>query len=712
MKPIYRFTLSYSTGGGGATVVISEPIGWDKIILNLDRDKEYHSLIENITIPLEFYSSNNRKDGGYGSIKAARDNGIDTQVRFLAEVTFDEVNYDTILDGILDFTTLIEIESKAKFQCAVIRKNLWSKFLNRKSIPVDIRSTVDLDGAAKTEVTSQTQTLPFQEIRLTYSASRSGSFSWALTAGTNPYGIIDFNTVTLNEINVKYDYTPAISPTKPFELFAVEFDGDYTISCEIHLSTGSGPTAGVSINDNVYIQIAENAPIAFSRSNLGSPNVRTKFTYSATHALDKGNFIRIYILTTATETVTWETGFDNFLLVQADTSFADSTANGFYTHDVAMGICERIIGDTTPFYSDYLGGTPSFKIDYPTNGCGFDYMLFKGLHIRGYTIAEKTFSQSFDQWWEGMNKIFNLALGYETVTLKLAGGASLTKEVIRLERKSDFYDDSSYSVQLDYVNDIEISYDPDYLFTSVEIGYQKWQDESASGIDDPQTKHTYATLFKTVGSKETKDLQLLSPFVAASLVIEQGRRKGLEAGRDWDFDEEVFIIHTNINSSPGYPRLYSSAAITGLLNADTRYNVRLTPACNLVRWQNYIANAFQDYSSEVFRFTEGEGNVLMTFNNPTASGCDLEPGASSDENANVTVGTDFLFLPLLYKFRYPLTWTQYKSIRDNRKQSIRIIWNRNNGQVMTSVLFIKKMAYEINSSMANFECWLKTQYAV
>lgn len=712
MRPKFRFTLSYSTGGGGATFVISEPIGWNQIALNLERDPDYHSLIENIETPLEFYSGRTGHSGGYDALKQIRDNGIDTRVQFLAEVTFDETTYETVMDGLLDLTTLIEIEHKAKFQCAILRNDLWAKFINRKSIPVDIRSTTDLDGGAKTEVTSQTQNLPYQELRLTYSASQVGSLTWALTSGSDPYGIIDFNTITLSEIQTKYNYTPLVSPTRPFELFAVELDGDYTISSEIHLSTGSGPTAGVNAGVNVYVQINDNAAIAFSRSDLGSPNVRTRFTYSGTHSLVRGQFIRIYILTSFTQTVAWETGFDNFLLVEADTAFTDSTVPAFYVHDVAMGIAERIIGDTTPFYSDYLGGTPSFKIDYPTNGCGMDYMLFKGVHIRGYRLDVKAFSQSFDEWWDGMNKIFNLGLGYETVTFKLAGGASLTKEVIRVEPKEDFYDDSDYSVQLNYVTEIEISYDADYIFTSVEIGYVKWQDEAASGIDDPQTKHTYATIFKTIGTKEKKDIQILSPFVAASLVIEQGRRKSLEAGRDWDFDEDVFILHTNINSSPGAPRLYSSAAITGLLNADTRYNVRLTPACNLARWKNYLANAFQNNTTDVFRFTGGEGNVDMTFNNPAAAGCDLEAGASSDENANVTIGTDFLFLPLLYKFKHNLTWTQYKAIRDNKKKSIRIIWNRNDGSVMTSILFIKKLSYKINKSQGEFECWLKTQYAV
>lgn len=707
MRPKFRFTLDGSKS-------ISEPLGWDKIMLNMTRDQDYHSLVENIVIPLEFYSANTGRDGGYEYIKQARASGIDNQIEFLAEVTLDDLNYDTVMDGLLDLTSLVEIEAKKKFQCAVIRNGLWAKFINRKSIPVDIQSTIDLDGVTKTAITSRSQSLPYQELRLTYQASQLGSISFALTSGSNPYGIIDFNTITLNEIPGKLTYPTLVSPTRPFELFAVEFDGDYTITSEIHLSTGSGPTSGVSANVNLYVQINDDAAIIFSRTNLGSPNVRTKFTYSGTHALERGDFIRLYILTTTTQTVTWETGFDNTLLVQADTSFRNSIASGFYAHDVALGVCQRIVGQSVVFYSEYLGAPqtePSHpSAPYEQAGCAYDHMLFKGIHIREYSLLTKAFSLSFDQWWDGMNKIFNLGLGYERVQFNFGGGGGSASEVIRVEKKEDFYDDSSFSTQLNYVNDIEISYDSDYLFTSIEIGYEQWQDEAASGIDDPQTKHTYATRFKTVGSKETKDLQLLSPFVAASLVIEQGRRKSLDAGRDWDFDEEVFIIHTDTYSTPSGPRVFSSDAITNLLNADTRYNVKLTPAANLNRWKNFLSNAFQDYSGDVFRFTKGEGNVDMTFRHPSATGCELDGGSSTNEGADVVIGTDFLFLPILYKFKHHLTWTQYKDIRDNRKKSIRIVWYNNEGDLVTSTVFIKKLEFDINKGVATFECWLKTQY--
>lgn len=714
MKPQFRFTLDNNKS-------ISEPIGWNQIEMNLERDLTYHSLIENIELPLEFYGSNAEWDGGYQYLKEARAYGIDTQIEFLAEISFDDaVTYETFFSGLLDLTTLIEIEHLKKFQCAIIRNNLWAKFINRKSIPVDIRSTVDLDGVTKTAMTSQTTQLLSQEIRTQFSATENADTTYLLT-GATIYGQIDLGTIILDEIENRNILPKVINATRPLQMFEAVFAGDYQVAFTIILTDASLNTQVTNIQ--VYVQINDNAVIASTITQLGINGVsgRTEFTYSATHSLNVGNYIRIYIQNTAgapnTVVLAGLSVQESIISVIADTVYRSTPAEGFYIHDVAYGIMDRI-AEGTSFYSEYFGASFTFNVDYADNGCGSDYQLFKGLHVRGYTLAQKPFSTSFDDWWEGANNIFNLGLGYETITYTSGGGGGGgTKEFIRVEEKGEFYDSSSNSVDLENVGGqedgsgggIEISYDADYLFTSIEIGYRKWEAESSSGIDDPQTVHTYATRFKTVGGPAQKDINIISPFLAASLAIEQTRRETIEKGKDWKLDEDTIIIQTDETQNPDSIRLYSggSIVITDLLNSDTRYNVRLTPASNFARWQNYLANAFQNYTGDVFRFVKGEGNTDMTFSNPSATGCDVEAGTSADENANIVVGADFLFLPVIFKFTHPLTWIEYKAIRATRKKSIGITWYDNENTLHTSKLFIKKLMFKVNESIGTFECWVK-----
>jgi len=191
-------------------------------------------------------------------------------------------------------------------------------------------------------------------------------------------------------------------------------------------------------------------------------------------------------------------------------TFPDTQTPAFFINDVGRAITRRIIGDTENFYSEFFGGDKTIP-HYATNGCGYQYLLTRGLQLRQYTLSEKPFFISFKDWWQGVNPIFNLGLGYETIS---------GVEKIRVEEKGYFFD-PTVILNFSYVNNIERTYDKDQIYKKIEVGYNKWKSEPALfGLDDPQTKHTYATLFEKIG----KDINIYSGFIAASLAIENTRR--------------------------------------------------------------------------------------------------------------------------------------------------------------------------------------------
>lgn len=701
MKPRFRFTL------GGTS--ISDPKGWNDVVLNLERDLGFHSLVENIDTPFEFYGRTASKDGGYARIKQARDNGPDSQVTLIAQVSWDRgVTYDTFFNGQLDLTTLkdVEIRGKRTFQCTILRDDLWSKFINRKSIPVDVLSPTGIDGGALSVLTPKTLSLPSQKIHQSYQGNHIDDVTYTTISGTT-IGQVDFIIDVYREIEEKFDI-PRVAITEPAApLFTVRYAGDYTIICDITLSTGLGPSGAgsqnVPVDYDVVIDINDGATVvAFSKTNVGvgGVNRRTEFSYSDTLTLEEGDEIRIYITNSgASSTIVWLDFYNDQLTVETDTTFTDSSCEAFPIHDIGMAIGNRIIGSENTFYSEYFGGTSATSRTYGADGCGLNFLTMLGAHVRGFTLAEKPYSQSFEEWWDCWNPIFNLGLGYEYVG---------TTEVIRVEEKEHFYDDSSQSIILEGVQGIEIGYDPDYFYTSIEVGYEKWDVESKSGVDDPQTVHTYATRFKTIGSAETKDINILSKAYAASLGIEQTRRNSLEPNKDWKLDDDFIVIQSDLSTSPAEPVLYSNSVITGLENADTRYNVRLTPASNLNRWKEFLAIGFSDYTSDFFKFVRGEGNTAMTYNDPTAVDCDAEAGTVAIENGDILIGPDFLFQAVLYTFTHPLTWNQYKGLRDYPKKSFAVRYYDNDGVHQQAVAFVKKLAYKPNESKADFQVWIKS----
>lgn len=681
MNLIFRFTLDNDTEG---ELEIHEPDGWDDASLKLERDKDYHSLIEFYDQALLFDDAiGNGLPGGLSYITNIQyTQGPDAQITLTIEISEDDgETYETFFEGILDIPTTKETDFY-KLECGIKRNNFWSKFFNRKSIPVDLKSTTDLDGGARAAIDSFELPLPSQVINQRYSAKESDS-EYLIWENTEDFIQVGFDEVMLDEIKDRFQLISGTSTTIPVWIFEILYDGEYEINYSIETSVLTPLLVPPFENFTVvqgsdYMQfklkINNDDPIFFSETDVtndGDENDPdfTRFTYFDTHNFSKGDIIRIYAEGSVPFTLfaliwgetsifmseypgvevvkpTGSTG--STADISGDTTYTDTQTDAFVLRDAARSILSRIVSRDDVLYSNYLGDEEPF-------GCGLSYAVMKGLHVRGYTFANKPFAMSFDQWWTGANPILNLGLGYETI---------LGTEYIRIEKKGYFYDKTP-ALNLDFVNSIERSYNLDYIFKAIEIGYNKWSAESASGVDDPQTKRTWRTRFGTVG----RDEKILSIFIAASLAIEQTRRNRVEQGNDWRLDEDIIIIALN-EAADAVELDENFDLITNLLNEDSRYNNRLTCGHNFRRWLNYFNGCLQVPASEVFTFASGEGNYDMT---STLSDTDCEgtdPTTNINEKGNVDVTDDFLFIPIVYQFEHPLSFSEYTTIRDNRTKAI------------------------------------------
>jgi len=380
---------------------------------------------------------------------------------------------------------------------------------------------------------------------------------------------------------------------------------------------------------------------------------------------------------------------------------ANKTAQAFMTHDVMAGICDRITDTPGLFHSDYLGNRWTSPA-YPADGCGSLLANLKGLHVRGFTLPQKSYFSSAQNWHDGINPIYCLGIGYEPVS---------GIEKIVCEPIAHFFDKSSMSILLSNVQSITRSYDPDWQFNSIDYGYSKWesQDQNGtgipSGIDDPQAGRTRNTLFKIIGKK----LSIMSSWIAASLAIETIRRKGAVQTANYTYDNETVVIKLRSNGDGTFtPELNENfSSITDLKNPETRYNNSITPIRNFLRWLPLISGCLQNYLTSFFTFASGSGNYNMGSTMTTSCPGD-DNGVNHVESENVPVSSDFIFLPKPLEINHYLDFDDYVTFRTNKNKAIGISQTEA-GHV---AFFVKSMNYVISTGMVKLTAWPSAEFEI
>lgn len=717
---INNFTIQ----NAGNQQEISEPDGWKGAKITLERDDQFFSLIERYEGAAGgafiFYGNNGEENGGIEYIQGVEENfGFDANIEFLAEFAPNDTDYQDIFEGLLDLSGKNEMTDN-KMQVPVIRDDFWAKFISRMDTPVSMSDTVDLDGNPVSPVEPITINLTSQKLRQKYEGHHSEFTTISYTIPDNEYGQIDFEQETLLEIDEKFVLPRVENTSVPSWLFSLKYEGQHAFDIQIITSVGGLLSSSTDANLLVRLQINDDSPITLSKVNEGTNGLdgRTKHSYNASLYLNKNDVIRLYFFNNnaagASYTFDWPANvfFDgSYLKITADTIFPTTQADGYLIHDLIYGVLQRIGLGLDPFYSDFLGSQFTNTKQYDEDGCGWMYVILKGLQIRQYTLTEKPFFISFKQIWDGINPILNLGLGYEVTE------ESPDHQVIRIEQKLHFVEDN-ISIYFSNVRDISSSYDQNMIFKTVKVGFKKWQSENTSGIDDPQTKHTYATRFEKVG----KEINLESDFIAAGLAVETTRRATREKAADYKYDNDNFIIALNqddISPDVYVPELDENFnSITGILNSDTRYNLILTPMRSLLRWANYLGGCLQSYLNSSYKFVSGEGNYDMATDYSCGSGNECQAILCDElsEKQNIPLGPptnynsvfDYFFLPLLYDITIPMEWEEYEQIRNNRKKSIGIS-QTDTGHIAFKV---KLLEYDLVKGEANIKAWPKTFFRI
>lgn len=735
--PIFRFQLSNDQLG---TKEITEPDGWKKAKLKFERHPDFHSLVEYFEGDFIFYGSNGVYDGGIDFIKNAENLlGVDAHINVIIDISFDGVDYENIFTGQLDLSTLQELKDN-KLSCAIIRNDLWVKFINRLETPVDLKSITDLDNKSISpgipvdiELTPQALQLKFNSDNTKLSTltflQYLGVTPLPVTAGQ--YFQVDFDNDITVEIKERYTIPVEINPDLPAWMFEVEYRGVYDFNIVIYAwqSTGAGAplqpfkTMSVDLAD-FYLNIDGvehllshdteffNGVDAGSFDPMNPDNnygTLSKFYINNSYTLKAGSRIRVYgkINTSWSGVdIAWVAStmvHKSTITILANTIYPENTSEGFLLHD-AFGYALDRITTRNKFVSNILGSSQTNYRSYSSDGCFWKNMLVQGLQLRGYSLSEKRLSVSLKSLWEGADPMLNLCLFYDVVN---------GTEIIGIENKAHAYDSSSISCYIDNAREITRQYDNTRIFKKLQFGYKKWQSEDISGIDDAQTNSIRSTRFEKLGD----ELVQLSGFIAASLAIETTRRQTRVKSQDYKYDNEVFVIAINgasVSPDRYRPELSENfTSVSHLLNSGTRYNLIHTPIRMLLRWGNYWNGCLQKYQESVIKFLSGEGNYDMVSNyNFIGNACADKLAVIDDqleEKQDIFLGgtpgygaiIGFLHLPIIYTIDIDLSWDDYTSIRANRHKAIGISLTDSNHKKF----FIKTLEYTVCESKAKIEAW-------
>lgn len=312
---------------------------------------------------------------------------------------------------------------------------------------------------------------------------------------------------------------------------------------------------------------------------------------------------------------------------------------------------------TTPKSYDANGGTSCGNggLKAITNG----YKI-RGLYSDGET--ERNMSLSFKDMVEALDTQDCIGWGFVEENGKL---------VVRVEQWSWFYK-NDVVLTINEPKEKTLAIDPDWLITSLKIGYKKYTtNEDINAVDSIHSERTFTSQIKSVSNSKEK----LCKFIADNFAIEETRRKAMDADtEEFKYDENIFIFELQCGNGGG--RTFSfvvvknrASSVSNLTNAAETYNIALSPRRMAENWAWRMAT-FNSVSP--MEMTKGTVNYKAEFGVSQQSTISPPyytyylptPRQVMAEDAPIN-NSKPLFRAETLKIEYPLTIQQYQAVKRN-----------------------------------------------
>jgi hypothetical protein len=763
----YKFTIiDYSVNPAGDSTVIPEPVGWDGLIIKLQRSPEYHGFFDyfdNSISGLQF-------DGeGFDIIKSAYSVlGSAAKLELEIEYACSETDsFEPLYTGRFDFNTYSETCGDRCFiEINIETTSCLVDFKNRSDQKVDLESlrSFDLPDGDPDDLTAYAG-LGF-DIELLANAVFLRTF-YQMTDG-NIFYFTDGVGALLGEAATHY-YTFALdkpvettlpsfagitfaydvlngTPPSPLENFitngfpiftlselsALACYGDFNISAHVKGNfiedTNSDRNYGSSwvlihVDTGGTITVLDTQTIDAGTAYAGGVPHNQLFdkTLTATVSLVEGDKIYVALLLfnyqydTAPDPYTLSVEFEIYDFdINGLTQCDPTESKVFLVNETASRIVESITNDCLRVYSDYFGRVDALPYTSASDGCGSWEILTNGLNIRRAVMVDDTDPKtvlSFAELWAGLNPIHNLGLGVEVDPNRA------DHELLRLEKVQYFYDDAVIFTIND-IKDLKRSILPSEIYSTFNGGFQKYETETAGGRNDIHAKRNFRTTISNIKNA----LEQVSSFIASGHSIEVTRWQVGATSQDWRYDNDTFVVCVvrDEGALGGWrvERGESMPTADNLPNWETCYNVLISPQRNARRWTPIILQAYVDFLNGTIKFMDGTGNIIAsTFILPnTSTDCitqdDAIPFVNMPENADISLSASAAYpfdpdnIENFYPFKKPerVRFEYPLSFEDWKtiKANPRGLIAYNCGDGVLEQGWIEEINYKINDGIAEF----------
>jgi hypothetical protein len=212
-----------------------------------------------------------------------------------------------------------------------------------------------------------------------------------------------------------------------------------------------------------------------------------------------------------------------------------TTSKAFMINEAISRVVEAVTDNKVKGYSEYFGRTDSEPYSHDNDGCGSMEAITDGLRIRRQEnkIPGKStpFSVSLKDIFDGICPVHNIGMGLEPDTNRPGFNRW------RTEPWHFFYKDQVI-MHCTGVEKIKRRVYEKEIYSGFQFGYQKWEAEEYTGLDEFLTKRNSRTRLAQISNNLVK----VSTFVYSGYALEITRRKGNNNSKDWRYDKDVFGI--------------------------------------------------------------------------------------------------------------------------------------------------------------------------
>jgi hypothetical protein len=359
-------------------------------------------------------------------------------------------------------------------------------------------------------------------------------------------------------------------------------------------------------------------------------------------------------------------------------------------HESLSRIAEYLTDGKLTVKSDFYGRTDSEIHRANADGKAALRAITNGYLIRRAEMTDGSMPKMFVSWkklFESLQAIDNVGFCFEE------GG------VIRVEPMEYFYR-NNVVMTCNGISEYAKKFDTESNVRSVKTGYKKWLSGEYNSIDGFHTTREYHTLSeKSILAKE-----YLSELIADGYAIEATRRRQIEeALKDWQYDNDLFIIDLKRKTPSGFDVNTGVSNTDGtLVDAGTVYNGRLSPARMAMRHLADMTRAVPPVYRRILRFSASEGYSSAKMR--TAGNYVIERGTIV-ENQDISTGdfaaTGDLLLdasPNLLTFKYPVSPYEFRYMREHPYGLV---------DADGMLGWIKELEWETGKGTANFTLLLK-----